>query len=131
MRIGSLFAGIGGFDLAARWMGWETAWFSEIDRYASNRLAEHWPAIPNLGDVAVIDFKQVPKVDILCGGFPCQDISNAGPMEGISGERSGLWKHYARAIGDLRPGYVVAENVAALLVRGLDVVIGEPGRARV
>jgi DNA (cytosine-5)-methyltransferase 1 len=125
VRIGSLFAGIGGFDLAARWMGWETAWFSEIDPYASAVLAKHWPGVPNHGDITKIDFTQVEPVDMLCGGFPCQDISNAGKRKGIGGERSGLWSEYARAIGELRPRYVVVENVAALLVRGLERVLGD------
>lgn len=125
MRIGSLFAGIGGFDLAARWMGWETAWFSEIDPYASSVLAKHWPGVPNHGDITKIDFTQVEPVDMLCGGFPCQDISNAGKREGIDGERSGLWREYARAIRELRPRYVVVENVAALLARGMGTVLGD------
>jgi DNA (cytosine-5)-methyltransferase 1 len=125
VRIGSLFAGIGGFDLAARWMGWETAWFSEIDPYASAVLAKHWPNVPNHGDITQIDFTQVEPVDMLCGGFPCQDISNAGKRKGIEGERSGLWSEYARAIGELRPRYVVVENVAALLGRGLERVLGD------
>ena len=121
MRIGSLFAGIGGFDLAARWMGWETAWVSEIDPYASAVLKKHWPNAPNLGDITKIT--RPPTVDILCGGFPCQDISLAGKGEGIGGARSGLWKHYARLIEEIRPKYVVAENVSALKSRGLDVVL--------
>jgi DNA (cytosine-5)-methyltransferase 1 len=125
MRVGSLFAGIGGFDLAARWMGWETAWFSEIDPYASAVVAKHWPGVPNHGDITQIDFTQVEPVDLLCGGFPCQDISNAGKRAGIDGERSGLWGEYARAIGELRPRYVVVENVAALLGRGLERILGD------
>jgi DNA (cytosine-5)-methyltransferase 1 len=125
VRIGSLFAGIGGFDLAASWMGWETAWFSEIDPYASAVLAQHWPGVPNHGDITAIDFRAVEPVDLLCGGFPCQDISNAGKRAGIDGERSGLWSEYARAIGELRPRYVVVENVAALLGRGLERVLGD------
>jgi DNA (cytosine-5)-methyltransferase 1 len=125
MKVGDLFSGIGGFSLAARWMGWETAWFSEIDPYASAVLATHWPDVPNHGDVTMIDFTQVEPVDLLCGGFPCQDISNAGKHAGIEGGRSGLWRHFARAIRELRPRYVVVENVAALLVRGIDRVLGD------
>jgi DNA (cytosine-5)-methyltransferase 1 len=123
MRLGSLFAGIGGFDLAARWMGWETAWFSEIDPYASAVLAKHWPGVPNHGDITRIDFTQVEPVDLLCGGFPCQDISSAGKRAGIDGGQSGLWREYARAIGELRPRYVVVENTRDLLVRGMDRVL--------
>jgi DNA (cytosine-5)-methyltransferase 1 len=121
MRVGSLFAGIGGFDLAARWMGWQTAWVSEIDPYASAVLKKHWPDAPNLGDITKIT--NPPPVDILVGGFPCQDISTAGKGAGIGGARSGLWKHYARLIDEIRPKYVVAENSAALRSRGLQVVI--------
>ena len=125
MRIGSLFAGIGGFDLAARWMGWETAWFSEIDPYASAVLQKHWPDVPNHGDITKIDFTQAEPVDMLCGGFPCQDISLAGRGGGIDGERSGLWREYRRAVRELRPRLVVVENVTALLGRGLERVLGD------
>jgi DNA (cytosine-5)-methyltransferase 1 len=113
MRIGSLFAGIGGFDLAARWMGWETAWFSEIDPYASAVLAKHWPDVPNHGDITQIDFTQVEPVDMLCGGFPCQPHSVAGKKKGSADERD-LWPEYERAIRILRPRYIVAENVPGL-----------------
>lgn len=95
MRVGSLFAGIGGFDLAAKWMGWSTAWVSEIDPFASQVLAHHFPDAPNHGDITQIDFTTVEPVDILVGGFPCQDISNAGKQAGITGARSGLWFEYA------------------------------------
>jgi DNA (cytosine-5)-methyltransferase 1 len=123
VRIGSLFAGIGGFDLAAEWVGWETAWFSEIDPYASAVLKKHWPNVPNLGDITQI--RNAPKVDLLCGGFPCQDISNAGKQAGIGGERSGLWKEYVRLIEEIRPRWVVAENVAVLRSRGLNTVLSD------
>jgi DNA (cytosine-5)-methyltransferase 1 len=124
MRVGSLFAGIGGFDIAARWMGWRTAWVSEIEPFACRVLAHHFPDAPNHGDITTIDFTTVEPVDVLVGGFPCQDISNAGEQEGITGARSGLWFEYARAIRELRPRYVVVENVAALTNRGLDAVLG-------
>ena len=123
MVVGSLFAGIGGFDLAARWMGWRTAWFSEIEPYASQVLAKHWPDVPNHGDITQIQGDEVEGVDLLCGGFPCQDISIAGKGAGIDGERSGLWSHYARLIDELRPSWVVAENVSALRSRGLGRVL--------
>jgi DNA (cytosine-5)-methyltransferase 1 len=125
MRIGSLFSGIGGFDLAARWMGWETAWFSEIDPYASAVLAKHWPDVPNLGDITKIDWSTVERPGMLCGGFPCQDVSSAGKRVGIGGERSGLWREYVRAIRELRPRYVVVENTPGLLDRGMGVVLGD------
>jgi DNA (cytosine-5)-methyltransferase 1 len=125
VKVGDLFSGIGGFSLAARWMGWETLWFSEIDPYASRVLAKHWPDVPNLGDITKIDWSHVERPDLLCGGFPCQDISNAGKRAGIDGERSGLWSEFARAIRELRPRYVVVENVPALVNRGIDRVLGD------
>ncbi len=120
--VGSLFAGIGGFDLAARNVGWRTAWYSEIDPYACRVMAKHFPDAVNLGDITTIT--NPPRVDVLCGGFPCQDISYAGDGAGIAvGTRSGLWYEYARLIAEVRPTWVVAENVAALRTRGLDTVL--------
>ena len=125
LTVGSLFAGIGGFDLAARWMGWRTAWVSEIDPYASTILAKHFPDAPNHGDITRMDGRAIEPVDILVGGFPCQDISLIGKGAGITGHRSGLWTHYARLIDEIRPSYVVAENVSALRSRGLETVLGD------
>ena len=125
MIVGDLFSGIGGFSLAAEWMGWRTAWFSEIDPFASRVLAHHWPDVPNHGDITRIDWTTVEPVDVLTGGFPCQDISPAGFGVGITGERSGLWREIVRAIRHLRPQYVVVENSAALVHRGLDVVLSD------
>ena len=102
-----------------------TRWFSEIDPYASAVLRKHWADVPNHGDVRNVGRGTVEPVDVLCGGFPCQDISNAGKRAGIDGERSGLWAEYARVIGELRPRYVIVENVSALLGRGLGRVLGD------
>lgn len=113
MKVGSLFAGIGGFDLAARWMGWETIWFSEIDPYANAVLAKHWPGVPNLGDITRIDWSTVERPDLLCGGFPCQPHSLAGKRKGSNDARD-LWPEYERAIRALRPRYIVGENVPGL-----------------
>jgi DNA (cytosine-5)-methyltransferase 1 len=122
MRVGSLFAGIGGFDLAARNVGWSTAWYSEIDPYACRVMQKHFPDAVNLGDITTIT--NPPAVDVLCGGFPCQDISYAGDGAGIAvGTRSGLWIEYARIIAEVRPRWVVAENVSALRTRGLGRVL--------
>jgi len=99
-------------------------WQSEIDPYASAVLKKHWPHVPNHGDIRTIT-AAVERPDVLCGGFPCQDISNAGKRAGIDGERSGLWSEFARVIGELRPDYVLVENVAALLGRGLERVLGD------
>lgn len=125
LRVGSLFSGVGGFDLGLERAGMRVVWQSEIDRYASRVLARHWPGVPNHGDIRRIDFARVAPVDVLCGGFPCQDISHAGRGAGIDGPQSGLWSEYVRAIRDLRPRYAVVENVAALRGRGLDRVLGD------
>mgnify|MGYP000090037776 CR=1 FL=1 len=124
---GSLFSGVGGLDLAVEAVvGAAPAWHSEVDPNASKVLAHHWPTVPNLGDITRIDWAQVQPVDILCGGFPCQDISSAGRGAGIKeGTRSGLWYRYTDAVRVLRPRFVFVENVSALLVRGLDIVVGD------
>lgn len=116
LRIGSLFSGYGGLDLAVEHVFHaQTIWFSEISP-VQRVFARHWPDAPNLGDITAIDWAQVPPVDILCGGFPCQDVSTVGKMAGLApGTRSGLWSHMAAAIDRLRPEYVVIENVRGLL----------------
>ena len=115
MRVGSLFAGIGGFDLGLERAGFEIAWQVEIDPYCQRVLAKHWPNVQRYGDIRAIDWGTVPRVDMLCGGFPCQDLSFAGKRAGIDGERSGLWSEYVRAIRALRPRYILVENVPGLL----------------
>lgn len=124
MRVGDLFSGIGGFALAAQRVGWQPAWFSEIDPHASVVLAERFPGVPNYGDITKVDFRRVEPVGVLCGGFPCQDVSIAGRKQGLDGAKSGLWYECERAIDILRPAIFVGENVSALLVRGLDRVLG-------
>jgi len=114
MIVGDLFSGIGGFSLAAHWMGWRTAWFSEIDPFASRVLAHHWPDVPNLGDITKIDWATVAPVDVLTGGFPCQPHSLAGKRKASEDERD-LFSEIIRAIRGLRPRYVVLENVRGLL----------------
>lgn len=125
--IGALFAGYGGLELAVEAVtGGRTIWHSEIDPAPAAIHAAHWPDSPNLGDITAIDWTQVEPVDVICGGFPCQDISTAGRGAGIKeGTRSGLWYRYADAVRVLRPRYVVVENVGALVVRGLDIVVGD------
>jgi DNA (cytosine-5)-methyltransferase 1 len=126
LRVLSLFAGIGGFDLGLeRTGGFETVAFCEIDSKARLVLAKHWPEVPCFDDVRELTAEQVGPVDVICGGFPCQDISIAWNGPGIDGARSGLWSEYARLIGELRPRYVIVENVAALLARGLGRVLGD------
>jgi DNA (cytosine-5)-methyltransferase 1 len=158
LTVGSLFSGIGGFDLGFERTGhMRTVWFCEQDPFCQRVLGKHWPGVPVYPDVralvadTALDGRgsgragrpdpdgarqlepalregvpvPVPYVDVLCGGFPCQDISVAGRGEGIDGARSGLWGEYARLIRDLRPRYVVVENVAALLARGMERVLGD------
>jgi len=124
MTVGSLFAGIGGFDLGFERAGFEITWQVEIDPFCRAVLAQHWPDVRRYEDVRTVG-AELGYVDVLCGGFPCQDISVAGRGDGIDGARSGLWSEYARLIRELRPRYVVVENVAALLTRGLGRVLGD------
>lgn len=117
LRIGELFAGYGGLGAGVRAvLGGEIAWFSEFDAAPSKILAHHWPDVPNHGDITKIDWATVEPVDILTGGFPCQDVSLAGARRGLKeGTRSGLWSYFAAAIDALRPQLVVVENVRGLL----------------
>ncbi|ALA07896.1 DNA methyltransferase [Mycobacterium phage Fayely] len=129
-RIGSLFSGAGGLDLAVeRVFKGTTIWQSEVNKAASTVLEKRF-GVPNLGDITKINWHDVPPVDILCGGFPCQDVSHAGLKAGIdSGTRSGLWSHFAEAIDVLRPSYVVIENVRGLLSAKAQGGQGVPMRA--
>ena len=118
MRVGSLFSGYGGLDLALRdvFPDVETAWVSDIDPGACKILAHRFPDAPNLGDITAVDWSQVAPMDVLTGGFPCQDVSTAGKRAGMKpGTRSGLWSHFAYAIDQLRPSLVLIENVRGLL----------------
>jgi DNA (cytosine-5)-methyltransferase 1 len=117
MKIGSLFSGYGGLDLAVMNVtGAEVAWHCEWDEAPSKILDKHFPGVPNYRDVSKVDFTQVEPVDILTGGFPCQDLSLAGKRAGLKdGTRSGLWSEFARAIEEIKPRLVVIENVRGLL----------------
>lgn len=126
MRIGSLFSGIGGLELGLEWAGvGHTVWQVEQDAYAQRVLAKHWPNARRYDDVRTVGAHNLEPVDVLCGGFPCQDISWAGDGAGLDGARSGLWSEYRRLIRELRPSYAVVENVSALLARGLGTVLGD------
>lgn len=117
LTYGSLFAGYGGLDLAVEDVtGATCAWYSEIDLNACTVLAAHHPGVPNLGDVTTVDWSQVPPVDVICGGSPCQDLSSAGRRAGMMpGTRSGLWASMCKAVEILRPRYVLWENVSGAL----------------
>ena len=117
LKIGSLFSGYGGLDLAVMNVtGAEVVWHCEWEDAPSKILDAHFPGVPNYKDVTQVDFTQVEPVDILTGGFPCQDLSLAGKRKGLTkGTRSGLWSEFARAIETLNPRLVVIENVRGLL----------------
>lgn len=117
MKIGSLFSGYGGLDLAVEKVtGAVPAWFCEWEDAPSKVLEARYPGVPNYRDVSKVDWASVEPVDILTGGFPCQDLSLAGKRAGLKeGTRSGLWSEYLLAIEVLKPRLVVIENVRGLL----------------
>lgn len=125
ITFGSLFAGIGGLDRGFELSGMTCRWQVEINQFCQQVLAKHWPNVTRLRDVRECGKHNLERVDVIGGGFPCQDISNAGKCVGIDGERSGLWSEFARIVCELRPRFVVVENVAALLIRGIDRVLGD------
>ena len=124
LRMIDTFSGIGGFSLAARWLGGiETVQFVERDPYCQQVLAKHWPTVPIHDDICT--FSPAPgSADIVCGGFPCQDISQAGKGAGLAGSRSGLFYELLRVVRLVGPRYIVLENVAAITYRGMDDVLG-------
>ena len=162
LTVGSLFSGIGGFDLGFERAGFEIRWMCEIDPFCRKVLKKHWPEVPIYEDIRTLRGDAsvakeawgvapnapgrrsagseriaahigangeagrfvVEPVDVLIGGFPCQDISLAGKGAGLDGARSGLWWEFYRLIGELRPRYVCLENVAALVIRGLPAILG-------
>lgn len=128
MRFLDLFSGIGGFALGLTRAGMQPAMFCEIEPFCQRVLAKHWPGVPIHDDVRSLNRLVVAEkagpVDLVCGGFPCQDISVAGQGRGLTGERSGLWFEYLRIIEEVAPRWVIIENVPALRTRGLDVVLG-------
>jgi DNA (cytosine-5)-methyltransferase 1 len=123
--VGSCFAGIGGFELGFERAGFVTRWQVEIDPYCQKVLEKNFPHAERFRDIRECGRHNLAPVDVICGGFPCQDVSNAGLRAGIEGERSGLWSEMFRIVSELRPSYVVVENVAALLGRGIGRVLGD------
>ena len=120
MTHGSLFSGIGGFDLAAEWMGWENKFHCEFEEYKKEKLKQNFPKSISHGDITKTDFTIYKgEIDILTGGFPCQDASIAKQhgegQQGLQGSRTGLFFEMVRAIEEIKPKYVVAENVANFL----------------
>jgi DNA (cytosine-5)-methyltransferase 1 len=129
LKVLSLFAGIGGFDLGLeRTGGFETVAFCEIDPFCQRVLAKHWPGVPCYDDVRTLTAERLSAdgiaVDVICGGFPCQDLAVCGRGSGLTGERSGLWFEFARLIRELRPRYVIVENSPEMLAGWLGIVLG-------
>ena len=151
-RVGSLFSGIGGLDLGFERAGFEVVWFCEADGFCRKVLAKHWPGVVCYEDVRALHgladaehsgpsrtgrepqpegalngavHAYAEEVDVLIGGFPCQDVSHAGKRAGLEGARSGLWSEFGRLIGELRPRVAVMENVPGLFTLGIDAVLGD------
>jgi len=126
LRMLDLFSGIGGFTLAAKWAGIETAAFCEIDPFCQKVLRKHWPEIPIIDDIYKLNTNYLDKIgvlsetiDIICGGFPCQPYSIAGKRRGEKDDRH-IWPEMLRVIKELRPRWVLGENVANFVDMGLD-----------
>ena len=131
LTIGSLFAGIGGLELGLEWAGLgPVRWQVERNAYCRSVLARHWPNAARTGNVKLFHpdrWGRRPcereRVDLICGGFPCQDVSGAGKGAGLAGARSGLWREFARVVGEFEPRWVVVENVASGANRWVDAVV--------
>ena len=124
LTVGSLFSGIGGLDLGLERSSMEVIWQSEIDPYASKVLAKHWPKVPNYGDIKTINWGNIVRPDVICGGYPCQPFSTAGKRNGADDSRH-LWPWVREAISQLRPRYAILENVRGHITLGLSEVLGE------
>ena len=125
MRHGSLFSGIGGFELAAEWMGWENTFHCEFNEFGSKVLSHYWPESKHYGDITKSDFSEFrDTIDILTGGFPCQPYSAAGKRKGKDDARH-LWPEMLRVIREVRPRYIVGENVYGLVTWNGGLVFDE------
>lgn len=124
LTVGSLFSGIGGLDLGLERAGMNVIWQSEIDPYACRVLAKHWSKVPNHGDIKLINWGDVVRPDVICGGYPCQPFSTAGKRQGTDDPRH-LWPWVRDAISNLRPDYAILENVRGHVSLGLSTVLGE------
>jgi len=124
LTVGSLFSGIGGFDLGLERAGMKVIWQSEIDPFATKVLKKHWPEVPNYGDIKRINWGDIVPPDVICGGYPCQPFSTAGRRLGEEDPRH-LFPWVLEAISRLRPRYAILENVRGHLSLGGVSVIGE------
>lgn len=114
MTHGSLFSGIGGFDLAAQWMGWDNAFHCEINPFSKRILNYYWPSASSFDDITKTDFSSYKgKIDVLTGGFPCQPYSSAGDRKGKDDARH-LWPQMLRVIREIEPEWIVGENVLGI-----------------
>ena len=126
LNVLDVFSGIGGFSIGLEAVGMQTVAFCEINPFCRKILTRHWPSVPVFSDITTVhkeDLKTLPTIDVIAGGFPCQDISVAGKGGGIKAKRSGLWKEFARLINEVRPKYAIIENVANLRSTGLISVL--------
>jgi len=126
LSVFDIFSGIGGFSIGLEKAGMQTVAFCEKDSFCQKILKTHWPDVPVFSDISKVckdDLKTLGPIDIIAGGFPCQDISCAGKQVGINGSRSGLWKEFKRLINELKPRYAIIENVANLRSKGLVTVL--------
>lgn len=141
MKLGSLFSGVGGLELGLHWAAQargihlETCWQVEKEPYCRSVLARHWPEAERYTDVTTFYPESVSEtgshpepVDLICGGFPCQDVSSAGKRVGLEGDRSGLWREFARIVRAFTPQWVVVENVASGAKLWVDRITGDLGR---
>ena len=122
ITFGSLFAGIGGFDLGFERAGMSCEWQVEIDEFCQKVLTKHWPDVPKFGDIRDVGKHNLRTVDVICGGFPCQPFSVAGKQEGDRDDRH-LWPEMLRVISELKPAWVVGENVPGIIPIFLDEAI--------
>ncbi len=124
MTFGSLFSGIGGLDLGLERAGMECKWQCEIEPFCLSVLEKHWPGVKRYGDIRELTGEELEPVDLIAGGFPCTNTSNAGSRTGIDGEYSGRWFDMLRVVRVARPRYVLVENPPGLLSRGMGEVLG-------
>lgn len=126
LSIGSLFSGIGGLELGLEWAGLgPTVWQVERDPFCRSVLARHWPEVRRYDEIEAVRPDELGQVDLICGGFPCQDLSSAGARAGLAGRRSGLWGQFARIVSGVRPCWVCVENVASGASAWVDAVVRE------
>lgn len=123
MKIGSLFSGIGGLDLGFERAGFKVLWQVEKSSFCRRVLKRHWPDVRRERDVKECGSHNLTRVEGIIGGPPCQDVSDFGLRRGLAGERSGLWFEYLRIVRELRPQFIVVENVPGLVRRGLDQIV--------